>query len=1008
MPDRQVHHRTSGGSGAFLGLRPWDGPRSAARRTRRRSLGLEALERRVLLSAISFDADAPGGNGRDNGMPDEFLIVRNDAALEFYVDGSLSQTVPIASVDSVVVNGSGDNDTLTLDLSGGPIDLPGGITFHGEGQTGDPGDALVVTGGSAAAVTHTLGVGGSGSIVIDGAVVSYTGLEPVVDLVVAGTLTINGTNSDNAINYVQGSDASRGLVSVDGFETIEFSNKTALVLNGLGGSDTFNLNNPTTPTTLTGITVIGGDPTASDTLVVNGTAGADSIDFAPTTDDDATITGAGPVPIVAGTVEHVIVDGQGGGDALTITTPAGADTVSYAPGPAVDSGAVSVGSLLPMSFENLGAGTVTLADAGVVRDDTLMYEGTGADDAFVLAATTGDITLNSQLVVSTPGVDAVTLEGRDGDDSYAVSTPQPYTLIVLSGGGPSGSDSALVLETANSVDVLLDNGATIVSSGLGTVALPGIELVTLMAGDQDVTIAGSPAPETYVVTPIGADDAMVEIEGAAPSVRTVTTGLLTVDDGTSGDGDTLVVNLSSQGETVSVTGTSVAVTAGASLKTVSYSPTNVEALRVNGDGGQDTFDVTPSAAVPIVIYGGDPIGLIQGSGDTLNLITGGSPFVFYPGPEPDAGTFEVGGDEPISFDEIELLQINGVDYILPDRFEPNDSIAEATVLGSEHKITLRGLTLHDNGGGAVDEDYFQITAQDTGKIIINAFFVDEDGDINIEVLDESGDFIAGSASVTDNEQLVIPVVSQQRYFLRAFPFGAEGEPNVYDLEIENFSAPIPNALDLDPDDDTGMSDMDDVTTEDEARVVIEADLTEFANEGIAILTAANAVAGNVAGAAVEVFVDGVSVGFAEPIPATNDDLFEFTFAPADLAEGVNMVKAAVRIFDGQTPNADGRTQLSVPLVLTLDTVAPPVPSTPDMVPSSDSGPSDSDDVTSIMAPAFQGSGEANSKVRVYADGAQVGPAARVPAFGARGGSIQYTFTETIEELVRTGVLEILE
>ena len=109
--------------------------------------------------------------------------------------------------------------------------------------------------------------------------IDFLNLEPVIDLVPAATLIVNGTNANNAINYRVGrnnldtaDDPTRGLVSVDGFETIEFSNKVNLTINGLAGSDTINLNNPNTPTGLTSITVNGGDPTASDTVIVNGTA----------------------------------------------------------------------------------------------------------------------------------------------------------------------------------------------------------------------------------------------------------------------------------------------------------------------------------------------------------------------------------------------------------------------------------------------------------------------------------------------------------------------------------------------------------------------------------------------------------------------------------------------------------------------------------------------------------------------------------------------------------------
>ena len=54
-----------------------------------------------------------------------------------------------------------------------------------------------------------------------------------------------------------------GLVTVDGFESLEFSNFGTLVIDAGAGSDEINLNNPTTPTALTDIEVNGGDPTAA-------------------------------------------------------------------------------------------------------------------------------------------------------------------------------------------------------------------------------------------------------------------------------------------------------------------------------------------------------------------------------------------------------------------------------------------------------------------------------------------------------------------------------------------------------------------------------------------------------------------------------------------------------------------------------------------------------------------------------------------------------------------------
>ncbi len=99
---------------------------------------------------------------------------------------------------------------------------------------------LTLTGGTATENTYAIGPTvseGTSTIVIGGVtqVVRFNALEPVIDLV-AGPLVVVATNADNAINYRQGSIAANGLVSIDGFETIEFSNKVTLTINALAAT----------------------------------------------------------------------------------------------------------------------------------------------------------------------------------------------------------------------------------------------------------------------------------------------------------------------------------------------------------------------------------------------------------------------------------------------------------------------------------------------------------------------------------------------------------------------------------------------------------------------------------------------------------------------------------------------------------------------------------------------------------------------------------------------------
>src|SRR5262249_16645632 len=153
------------------------------------------------------------------------------------------------------------NDALTVDSSANRFPIP--LVYDG----GAGADSLTLTGGTASSDTYTPGpTAGSGTSTIGFTsggggtqTASFQNLGPMIELV-TGQLVVNGTNANKAINYTQGPNsgaalvggATTGQVSVDAQETIEFANKTTLTINALAGSDTVNLNDPTTPTSLTG------------------------------------------------------------------------------------------------------------------------------------------------------------------------------------------------------------------------------------------------------------------------------------------------------------------------------------------------------------------------------------------------------------------------------------------------------------------------------------------------------------------------------------------------------------------------------------------------------------------------------------------------------------------------------------------------------------------------------------------------------------------------------------
>ena len=400
-------------------------------------------------------------------------------------------------------------------------------------------------------------------------------------------------------------------------------------------------------------------------------------------------------------------------------------------------------------------------------------------------------------------------------------------------------------------------------------------------------------------------------------------------------------------------------------------PTETRALLAGSpaiDMGDPAFD--PSAFTPDLDFDqrGTPfVRVFDGDGDGTDQV--------------DIGAFE--------FDEKQ-----------PDRFEINDTIATATNLGSEETVIERELTIHDSD----DEDFLKITAHDTGKLIVRIFFDHDVGDLDLEVQDMSGDVIlTDDNSDSDNnfEEIIIPVVGQEMYFVRVF--GVEGQDDLstcYDLEIENFPAPVPTGVLLDPADDSGMMNNDQVTNITTPTFFIQTDVFSFVdtnNDGfysdpdlvgppenpfdaIHALTAEEAqllrdgtpqADDTDGGIAVEVTLFNTSdptqapiVEFADALIAAFPTVYAYT-PSTDLPDGVYLVTARTVVFDGQDPNASGRSGVSTPLMVTIDTVAPEE-STFALLASSDSGMFANDHVTNIIQPAFGGFAEPNSKVTVFA------------------------------------------
>ncbi|SMP75586.1 Dockerin type I repeat-containing protein [Neorhodopirellula lusitana] len=618
---------------------------------------------------------------------DVIMLTRNGAGnLMVDINGTVTTYItgvvlPGSDIEQIRVEGLDGDDELIVDVGGTDLLHGPTITFDG----GDGSDLLTTTGTPGTAVTTVTYTPGQaideGRLVYDNGdlmTIDFVNLEPVVDLIVAASLIVNGTNSSNAINYSAGSVAANGLLSVDGFETIEFSNKANLTINGLSGHDTINLNNSTTPTGLTSITVNGGDPTASDTLIVNSIAGAlDNLAVTPTGLGAGDIASSGgAVPVSYDEIEHIELVGQlAEGDSFAIVGTAGEDLFEYISDSQVDTGSIlgtmDVGGaafalpsidfsgMNPLAPRVLGSAVADESDNvvfnGLATDDEIAYDGAG----MLTNSFDGNLINTIQLGAS---VEDLVLVGHDGSDTFDI-TPDANLGIQVQGGNPSvGSD--VLNFTSTGGEVTLDLAAqTITEVGMEAVSYTGIETINIDAGGQGLTVVATDEDDDMTVTAFDANSGKVEhgytmnrlgqplTAPVLPTVNYSNTGGNAVNVDLAGGEDTLNVVGNSLQQTFDVNAMASSVSIDDGSDTTNdgiVTWMNNESLGVFGLEGDDTFNVT-AGDIPVFIDGGDPIGVV--SGDTIT-VTGA--IGFFTGPESDEGGFLTTG-EAISFDHIESI-----------------------------------------------------------------------------------------------------------------------------------------------------------------------------------------------------------------------------------------------------------------------------------------------------------------------------------------------------------------
>ena len=248
--------------------------------------------------------------------------------------------------------------------------------------------------------------------------------------------------------------------------------------------------------------------------------------------------------------------------------------------------------------------------------------------------------------------------------------------------------------------------------------------------------------------------------------------------------------------------------------------------------------------------------------------------------------------------------------------------------------TIAGI-ITDSGSSAIDAL--------TNNRNLSFFGTGEFGDIVTVTL--SGGGVIGTATVSSANTWIFvynSVTLTEGFYTvdAAVSAGVGNTANATQFAFEiDLTGPVAPSIDLVDASDSGSSNSDDLTNN-----------TTPTFEGT---TEANAI--------VEVFVDGASQG---TVTADGTGVWSLPIS-TPLTEGVRAITAQA------TDEAGNAGAISVALNVTVDVTAPAI-GTPDLGSASDTGSSNSDDVTNNTTPSIIGSTEANAVVEIFVDGASQG------------------------------------
>jgi hypothetical protein len=392
--------------------------------------------------------------GRDAlNDPDTIRIHRDGANLVVSIDSVEVQRLAFSSITAITVNGSNDDDTLIVDYSGGNPIPTGNLSFDASGGT----NTLRIQNGAWNSNTYEYTNATDGSVTLDGSVITYEDLAPIINTGIAANIVFDlpaGPNSDVVLRddgFGADPDGNTvGASAIDGstFEFTQFTNPTnSLTINGGNSGDT--------------LEVIAMDAAFNANVIVNG----------GTADDEFTVNAT------TGTTNLWTINGGNGNDTLTIEYAA---FVTFAN--ATDGTVTSFTGLPQLDFTSIEAVRV-IGDYGDAPASYGTLFGPGSPAAHHAAGST--LQLGASLDEEVNGLPSVDALGDDGDnlddeDGVIISS----TLVPR-----LGARITLTASAAGFVDAWIDYNRNGVFDAAEQIATS----FAVSAGDNELIVPEVPA-----------------------------------------------------------------------------------------------------------------------------------------------------------------------------------------------------------------------------------------------------------------------------------------------------------------------------------------------------------------------------------------------------------------------------------------------------------------------------------------------------------------------------------